>query len=212
MSYHDGWAAINMEMPRRIPRVEFDAERHWDLVRAVTGIDVCLASPDELKWKACGAFIRAWNYDIFLSALVLHEELGPMRTNMGHATYAAGGIDYDNALRCPFKTPEDVLAYDPWEVIGPKDRKELIRRFDEHYRQNCGNNPDGVNMTGTYVTLVSGLISLFGWEMLLLAMGTDPEGFGRLANRYASWMQQYYDALAETSVSVIYSHDDIVWT
>jgi hypothetical protein len=28
MSFDDGWAAINMEMPRRIPRTEYSAEMH----------------------------------------------------------------------------------------------------------------------------------------------------------------------------------------
>src|SRR5512136_1306606 len=48
--------------------------------------------------------------------------------------------------------------------------------------------------------------------MLLLAAGTDPQRFGELANRYASWMQQYFDALAETAVPVVMVHDDIVWS
>ena len=46
-------------------------------------------------------------------------------------------------------------------------------------------------MTGIYVTCVSGLIEIFGWEMLLLAAGLDPDGFGEVANRYASWIQQH---------------------
>ena len=212
MSYQDGWAAMNLEMPRRIPRTEFDAERHWELVRAVTGIEVSVGSPAELQHKASRAFIRAWNYDLFLGAAIFHDDLGPKRTSMGHAEYAAGGLDYDDNLYCSFSTVEEVLAYDPWETIGPRDKHELIRRFEENYRQNCEFNPDGVHTSGVYITLVSGLIGLFGWEMLLLAAGTDPEGFGEVANRYAAWMQQYYDALAETSVPVIYSHDDIVWT
>lgn len=37
---------------------------------------------------------------------------------MGHASYAAAGSDYDNALYCPFEDPEDVLAFDPWEAYG----------------------------------------------------------------------------------------------
>jgi uroporphyrinogen-III decarboxylase len=61
------------------------------------------------------------------------------------------------------------------------------------------------------VTLISGFIDLFGWEMLLLAAGTDPVRFGALANRYASWMQQYFEALAEAEVPVVMVHDDIVW-
>ena len=38
MSYQDGWAAINLEMPSRIPRTEYSAERHWKLVEKVTGL------------------------------------------------------------------------------------------------------------------------------------------------------------------------------
>lgn len=67
-------------------------------------------------------------------------------------------------------------------------------------------------MTGIYTTCVSGLIAIFGWDMLLLAAGTDPEGFGEVTNRYASWIQQYFDALAEADIPVVMVHDDIVWT
>jgi uroporphyrinogen-III decarboxylase len=66
-------------------------------------------------------------------------------------------------------------------------------------------------MTGVYVTLISGLIDLFGWDLLLLAAGTDQARFGALAARYASWIQQYFDALAEADVPVVMVHDDIVW-
>jgi hypothetical protein len=37
MSYQDGWAAIQLEMPACIPRTEYSAENHWDLIQAVTG-------------------------------------------------------------------------------------------------------------------------------------------------------------------------------
>jgi uroporphyrinogen-III decarboxylase len=67
-------------------------------------------------------------------------------------------------------------------------------------------------MTGTYITLFSGLIGLFGWDLLLTSGGLDPRRVGDLANRYAAWMQPYYDALAQSETPVVYSHDDIVWT
>lgn len=62
------------------------------------------------------------------------------------------------------------------------------------------------------MAMVSGFIDLFGWEMLLVAAGTDPVRFGQLANRYASWIQQYFDALAAAAVPVVMIHDDIVWS
>ena len=37
MSYADGMAAINLEMPAKIPRTEYSAHFHWDLVNTVCG-------------------------------------------------------------------------------------------------------------------------------------------------------------------------------
>jgi len=212
MSYEDGWAAINLEQPRRIPRTEYSADFHWDLIKAVTGFDVGIESPDQIKRDASAAFMRAWNYDFFWSTLIGDEEFGAARTDMGHAEYAAGGVDRRDTIYCPYTDVEDVLNFDPWEKLGEKDPRTLIRRFEEAYRANCQYTPFGVNMTGIYVTLVSGFIGLFGWDMLLQAAGTDPERFGQLANRYATWIQQYFDALAETDVPVVMIHDDMVWT
>jgi len=212
MSYEDGWAAMNLEMPARVPRTEYSAPNHWELVKAVTGIDVGVDSPDDVKAKAGRALTQEWNFDLFWSTLIGGGEFGNLQTSMGHAVYAAGGVDYRDDMHCPFNDPEDVLAFDPWEAYGEKDKTELTRRFQTHYDRNCENNPTGVNMTGTYVTCISGHIAIFGWDMLLMAAGIDPVRFGDLTNRYASWMQQYYDALAETDVPVIMSHDDMVWT
>jgi hypothetical protein len=212
MSYQDGWAALNLEMPQRIPRTEYSAEMHWDLVQAVTGIPVGADSPASVKDASSVAFTRAWNYDFFWSTLIGRDEFGDLCTDMGHAEYAAGGVDRRDTIYCPFATPEDVLNFDPWEAFGQKDAGELTRRFEAHYQRNCQRQPFGVNMTGIYTTLISGFIDLFGWEMLLLAAGTAPRRFGELAERYASWMQQYFDALAATDVPVVMVHDDIVWS
>ncbi len=56
MSYEDGWAALNLEMPARIPRTEYSAEGHWDLIKAVTGIDVGVESPEEVRDRASVEF------------------------------------------------------------------------------------------------------------------------------------------------------------
>lgn len=45
-----------------------------------------------------------------------------------------------------------------------------------------------------------------------MAAGIDSEGFGKVANRYARWIQQYFEALADTNVPIVMIHDDIVWT
>jgi uroporphyrinogen-III decarboxylase len=212
MSFADGWAALNLEMPPRVPRTEFSAWRYWDLIRAVTGIVVAPESSAEQKQSASSAFMKAWNFDLRWATLIGNEDLAACRTDMGHAEYDAGGTDRREAGTCPFQAPEEVLAFDPWAVYGPQEHTTLVQRFEAHYRQQCTQTPDLVNMTGIYITLVSGLIEIFGWDMLLLAAGTDRTAFGRLADRYASWIQQYFDALAATSVPVVMVHDDIVWS
>jgi hypothetical protein len=212
MSSQDGWAALNLEMPKRIPRTEYSADRHWSLVRAVTGHDVYHDSPPEARSRASRAFMKAWHYDFFWSTAVGNHEFGENRTNMGHAVYADGGVDYNDKIHCPYTDPEEVLRFDPWEVLGERDRGELTRRFESAYQNSVEAHDWGVNMTGIYVTCVSGLIALFGWEMLLLAAGLDPGRFGAMTNRYAAWIQQYWAALAEADVPVVMMHDDIVWT
>ncbi len=212
MSFDDGWTAINLDMPKRVPRTEYSAEQHFELVKAVTGLDVHAKSTDEVKAEAAKAFYQAWNYDWYNGAIINSPELASCHTSMGHAEYAADGSDYNNEVYCPFNNPEDVFSFDPWQAYGEKNHTELIARFEADYKMVRECRPDGVNMTGTYVTLMSGLIDIFGWDMLLLSAGTDMERFGQLTNRYASWMQQYFDALACADVPVVMVHDDIVWT
>ncbi len=213
MGYAEGWAALNMEMPKKVPRTEYSATNHWDLLTAVTGIDVGVDSDGETKGKAARAFMQAWDFSFLWSVMVGRGHLQSGRTtSMGHAEYAAGGVDFNTDVRCPFETPEDALALDPMEEYGPIDRGATTKAFEEHYARNSAGYPDAVNMSGVYITMFSGLIDIFGWEMLLLAGGMDPVGFGKLAQRYETWITQFFEAFAESDVPVLMSHDDIVWT
>ena len=131
---------------------------------------------------------------------------------MGHAVYAETGADLDTRVGCPFASAEEALAFDPLVEYGPIDTPALTRAFEAHYRQNCEALPNEVNMTGVYSTLISGLIEIFGWSILLEALGDDPAGFGAVANRYADWILPAFEALADADVPCVMVHDDIVWT
>ena len=213
MSYEDGWAGINLEMPARVPHYEPSvADYHWDLVKLVTGLDVNVDSPFDKRLEASRAFVRAWNFDLNFGCFIGAQVLDKKMTNMGHADYAQFGRDFDDNLYCPFTSPEEGLAFDPWETYGQADHGDLVRQFNEHYRELCELFPTAVTTTGIYSTLMSGMIFIFGWDLLLTMAGLDPKGFGELCNRYASWMGQYYDAIAECEAPVLYCHDDMVWT
>jgi uroporphyrinogen-III decarboxylase len=212
MSFEDGWAALNLDMPPRVPRTEYSADTHWSLVREVTGRQVDEHSDADTRRQASDAFRRAWNYDLVWSVLINADELDALRTDMGHAEYATGGTDRRDAARCPFQEPEQLLALEPMDVYGRRDHGELVRRFEEHYRRQADADPSAVRMTGVYTTCISGLIEIAGWDMLLMAAGIDPQAFGELTSRYCRWNQQFFDALGDADVPVVMVHDDIVWT
>jgi uroporphyrinogen-III decarboxylase len=131
---------------------------------------------------------------------------------MGHAEYAAGGSDYDSCVSCPFKTVEQVLSFEPIKQYGITPKKELIQFFNKKYDEKCKANPNGINTIGTYTTFISGAIDIFGWDMFLMALGTDMDRCGQTMTRYSDYMMQYYEALAESKSPYILIHDDMVWT
>lgn len=213
MSKENGWAAINLEMPERIPRTEYSAHFHWDLVRKVTGIDVDQNSDAQTQQRASDAFLKAWDYGFMWNIWAhSHNCFGDFYTKMGHASYAAGGVDFSAEVSCPFSDPEEVLAFRPTEKFGKIDKADVLRQINEDYRFNCEHYSDTVCMTGTYISCFSGLIELFGWEMLLLAAGTDADGFGKVAEDYGKFIMQYFEVLSVCDSPVIMIHDDLCWT
>lgn len=212
MSYRDGWAAINLEMPDRVPRTEYSAEGHWGLISRVTGTPVSEQSPAEERKKASRNFMKAWNYDFIWSVRTHDDIFGGHCTRMGHAEYSAGGTDYDTRIYCPFPDAESVLAFDPEHFFDVPEHGELVRMYERHYAEQCANFPDAVNMTGIYTSCMSGLIALFGWDMLLEALGTDPDGFGAVVESYGRMIGKYFRALADADVPMVMIHDDLVWT
>ncbi|HEY5584400.1 MAG TPA: uroporphyrinogen decarboxylase family protein [Ruminiclostridium sp.] len=212
MSYVDGISAINLEMPERVPRTEYSAHFHWDLVNAVTGMKVDQNSEQSQKGIASEKFIKAWNYDLFWNTLIKRDVFGDYYTQMGHAAYASGGTDYNNKIFCPFEEPEDVINFDPWATYGQRNKNEIIESFNNNFDSQNKSYPDAVNMTGIYITCMSGLIDIFGWDMLLIGAGIDSKGFGEMTDRYCSWIMQYFEALAQSKAPIVMIHDDIVWT
>lgn len=212
MSLQDGMAALNLEMPDRVPRTEYSAEKHWDLIKAVLKTDVSYMSTPEERQKASLAFMKAWNYDFQWGTTIGQGDLGACCTHMGHANYQAGNIDFDNTVNSYFHSVEEVLNFDPVDMLPAYSHGELIKRFNQAYIHKCNMLPTAVHTVGTYISAVSGFIDLFGWQFFLEALGEDPQKLGQVMERYSQWMQKYYDAMADCGAPVILIHDDIVWT
>ena len=213
MSYKNGMAAINLEMPDTVPRTEYSAEFHWELINKVTGSNIDDNSDEATRKPAVNAFINAWDYGMYWNILTHNQIFGDKRTSMGHAEYASGvdGSDYSNTVFELFQDPEDVYDYDMYEAYGSRDKKVLTAEYNAHYEGELARGLDTVSMTGIYVTCMSGIIELLGWDTLMAAAGIDNKAFGDFVNRYTDWISQYFNALADSKSPVVMIHDDIVW-
>lgn len=212
MLLEKGLAALNLEMTDRVYRTEYSVYGHTKLMEAVTGMDLHHNPDRETVRAAQNAFARAWDMCIGWATLISRDHLGPYRTKMGHAVYAEGGTDWDDDIHELFTDEEDVFAFDPMEKLPHESEQDMIQAFEKQYADSKAWSPDMVHMTGTYITVISGMIELLGWDMLLTAAGVDPDRFGALVTRYSQWMERYYVAMAKSNVPVIMVHDDIVWT
>ena len=212
MSCAQGMAAINLDMPGKIPRTEYSAHFHWNLVNAVCGLNVHEGSTAEEQQQASSAFIQQWDYGFFWNILTDNKIFGDKKTDMGHAVYKEGGSDFSLHMHQLFTNPEDVFNFDMDHEFGARDPKAITADYDDNFRRLCQLYPSCVNMTGIYVTCMSGLIDLMGWDTLLTAAGLDSHAFGCFINRYCRWISQYFESLARCSSPVVMIHDDIVWT
>lgn len=212
MSYEDGMAALRLEMPERIPRVEYSAHRHWPLINRVCGINVGADSSHAEQQAAGSTFVKMWDYGMMWNTLTKKEIFGDKRTSMGHAAFEQRGVDFSNDVSALFEEPEDVFGFDLFAQFGVRDKAALTAEYNANWRQQQQWYPGCVNMTGIYVSCMSGLIDLLGWDTLLTAAGIDSEAFGNFTRRYAAWILQYFEALAASDAPVVMVHDDIAWT
>jgi len=207
MSYKNGMAALNLEMPDIVPRTESSVTGHYELIKKITGIDGT-KEPD----KARKALLKEWEFAVNWSVLVYGDGLGEWVTSMGHAVYAHGGTDWNENINCPFKDEEQVFHFDFDKQAEPVNISEYVQKFNAHYQSQQDYYDNIVNMSGVYTTCMSGLIYMLGWDMLLACAGADSKRFGDFTDRYSVRMLGYFEALAKSDVPVVMIHDDIVWT
>ncbi len=200
-----GIAALNLEMTDRVYRMEYSVLGHSELIKKVTGRNI-------VDRDAQLEFMDAWDMCMQWSTLIYKDCFGKYATSMGHAAYAENGSDLDYNVHEAFCSEDEVFAFDPMEQLPHYDESELIKRFEDDVKGSQAYWGDCVTMTGTYITAMSGLIDLLGWNMLLSCAGEDPNAFGALTDRYTQWMEQFFRAMAKADIPVVMVHDDIVWT
>ena len=84
MAYQNAMDALNLNMPRKVPRTEYSASSYWSLVSAVTGIPSRPRATGRPSPRV-EAFEKAWDFGFTWSVLIHNQVLAECRTSMGHA-------------------------------------------------------------------------------------------------------------------------------
>ncbi|MEN6645456.1 MAG: uroporphyrinogen decarboxylase family protein, partial [Armatimonadia bacterium] len=198
--------AINLRPTPRYAHTEYSLAYHKDYVRSRTG----LPEGHEQMVK----LYDMWGIDFNWGT---NEGLNGdwasrgRATDMGHAVYAADGSDLRQPKVCPFKTVEEVWAFDPIAEYGLPDFAEQVAAYEKMVQDNRVAWPGQLTTGGYYKSTISGCIQAFGWDMFLLAC-TDRAKLEPLLDRFAAFTMHHMRAWAETSAEAIIQHDDFVWT
>jgi hypothetical protein len=132
-------------------------------------------------------------------------------TDMGHAVYARDGSDQRNPGVCPFRSEEDVWAFDAVKEYGLPDFDEQVAAYEQSAKAARDAWPGQLTTGGYYKTIVSGAIQAFGWDMFLLA-AADAARIEPVLDSFFRRTLFHMQAWATTSIEVIIQHDDFVWT
>jgi len=198
---------IHLKPTPRIAHTEYSLEYHSEYVRRITGGE--LSDPaTALKLYDLWGIDFLWGVNDGLHGDWFSRGRA---TDMGHAVYAADGSDLRQPAESPFRTVEEVWAFDPIGEYGLPHREEQIRAYEQSIAWSREHRPEQLMTGGYYKTIVSGAIQAFGWEMFLLAAADLPK-IERVLDGFFRFTKFHTDAWVQTSAEVIIQHDDFVWT
>jgi hypothetical protein len=205
MSYQIGMDTIKLRPTPRLAHTEYCSDDA--LKRKVTGIPQPSVEQER-------AFMDQWQFDFIWSTDAGPRPWGQRgrTTDMGHSDFVEGGTDRRQPKLSPFATVEEVLSFDAVAEYGLIDMDELVSFYEGRYQMARQLFPEQVYTGGYYQTLVSGAIEAFGWDMLLLAAGSDLKRFAKVLDTIHQQTMHHAHAWAHTSCEVYMCHDDMVWT
>jgi len=200
MSYQRGIAAIRLERPDEIPHTQYISLR--SLGTALTGLPRHHPRFEE-------EYARKLDLDFVWYTDLPHLE--GRFTDMGHAVWMEDLSDYRPTTYYPFKTPEEIYAFDPIEEYGLPKVNEQAEKYQRWWKETQAKT-DAVLPGGLYRSFVSFAIAMFGWEPFLTAVGLDEERFDAVMEKAFRIIMAYTQAWAKTDIEVFLTHDDMVWT
>ncbi|HEY9186886.1 MAG TPA: uroporphyrinogen decarboxylase family protein [Ignavibacteria bacterium] len=202
MSYNDGWNALNLKMPARIPHTEYISHRQFIL--EVTGFDI--ENIDEVD-KAKSMLALKLNYDFIWSTFSRDWKLP--RTDMGRAKFTETEVPWESFY--PFNSVDEVLSFNPLESASIPSMDELVDEVKTYYSKGLKMYPDAVFPGGFYNSVFTWNIVTFGWELFMLAAKDNMKKFEKILDQFTEITLLVATAHIKANVPVYLFHDDIVW-
>jgi len=206
MSIQTALDNINLRPSSRWGHTEYSLGYHNDYLARCTGL---AKNDSELMLRAHDRFSFDFNWSTS-DGIINWGKTGRV-TDMGHASYASDSSDQRKPSESPFKSTEDVWAFDAVEEYGLPGFEEQVQAYENQIQGARKAFPDQLTTGGYYKTIVSGAIESFGWNMLLMA-AADADRMGKVFDSFFRRTLFHMKAWAQTSVEVVIQHDDFVWT
>lgn len=191
----------------RLAHTEYSLDYHTEYVTRVTGLPPGTPGRSERLSELWGIDF-AWSTNDGLHGDWLARGRA---TDMGHAEYAADGSDLHQPGECPFRTVEEVWAFDPIAEYGLPEMSEQVAAYEGQITWSREHLPEQLLTGGYYKTVVSGAIQAFGWDAFLLA-AAERDRLEKVLDGFFRFTKHHMDAWARTSAEAIIQHDDFVWT
>jgi len=206
MSKEIALANINLEPAERWAHTEYSLGYHREYLSQRLELP---EDDPQLIAKAHDSLLIDFNWNS-QDGLINWGETGRV-TGMGHASYAVDESDLRNWPDCPFKTPEEVWAFDAVAEYGLPNFAEQVAAYEKFLQDQRAYHQEQLISGGYYKTMVSGAIEAFGWEMLLLSLA-EPAKMEKVFDSFFQRTHFFVKAWAATSIDVFIQHDDFVWT
>ncbi len=202
MSYIDGWNALNLKMPDRIPHTEYISHRPF--IKEITGYDI--ENPKEAE-KANSELALKLNYDFIWSTFSRDWKI--LRTDMGRAKFTETETPWESSY--PFKSVDEVLAFNPLESSQIPSIDDLTEDVRVYYKNGREQYPNAVFPGGFYNSVFTWSIVTFGWELFMLATQEDMNRFEKILDQFTEMTMLIAEAHIRAEIPVYLFHDDIVW-
>jgi hypothetical protein len=203
MSYERGLAAINLQMPDKVPHTEYLSNRQFILKR--TGLDI--DNPEE-GGKASVEIARLLDFDFTWSTFGYN--FGTPSAWMGRARYSE--TEELRPASYDLKTVEEVLSFDALErATNLPSQEVLTQAVRQAWEAGCRAYPETVYPGGFYNSVFTWNIVTFGWDLFLEAAATDMERFDRVMESFFGITMMVVQAHVEAKVPWFLCHDDMVW-